>query len=503
MPDHEQHLRTDALLGDLRRHSIRGGVISFGAQAVKIVVQFGAVVVLARLLPPQAFGLVAMVAAFGGVLDLIKEFGLSAATIQRPDITHAQVTTLFWINTAVGSAIAVILVVGAPVIAGFYGQPELVMVTRWLALGFFVSGLTTQHWALLRRQMRFGTIAVVETGAEVAGFAVAIATALAGEGYWALVAQRLVSPTLALIGSWTLCSWRPGRPQRATSVGGLLRFGASLTGCNLIGTLSRGVDQVLIGWLFGPTALGLYERAGRLLVAPINNINAPLYAVVMPALSRLVDQTGRYRNAFCEIFEKLAMATMPAGAAVAVLAPWVVDILFGAQWRAATPLVACFAIAASYHPITLAAGLLYLTQNRSREMLRAAIVDAGISVLLVLSGLPFGIVGVAAFYGVGGLFIRAPLALFFATRHGPVTLADLCRAILPSSCAALAIGCAGLLVRQWVGPDLSLAGLGIVAGAAVAAGLGIFMAIPQSRRAFLALARKPTLLGWNKPALRA
>src|SRR5260221_8869115 len=240
MPDHERHLRTDDLVADLRGRSVRGGVISFGAQGVKIIVQFGAVAVLARLLPPQAFGLIAMVAAFGGVLDLIKEFGFSAATIQRPDITRAQVTTLFWINAAVGTAIAVALVLAAPLIARFYHQPELVTVTRWLAPGFLISGLTTQHWALLRRQMRFATIAAVETGAEVAGFTVAIAVALAGEGYWALVAQRLVVPTLALIGSWTLCRWRPGRPRRGTPVGGAVRFGVSLTRCTPVRTLFPG-----------------------------------------------------------------------------------------------------------------------------------------------------------------------------------------------------------------------------------------------------------------------
>jgi polysaccharide transporter, PST family len=114
MPDHDQHLRTDNLVADIRRHSVRGGVITFGAQGVKVVVQFGAVVILARLLTPEAFGLIAMVAALGGVLDLVKEFGLSAATIQRADITHAQVTMLFWINAAVGAAIALLLVTGAP-----------------------------------------------------------------------------------------------------------------------------------------------------------------------------------------------------------------------------------------------------------------------------------------------------------------------------------------------------------------------------------------------------
>jgi polysaccharide transporter, PST family len=502
MPDHDQHLRTDNLVADIRRHSVRGGVITSGAQGVKVVVQFGAVVILARLLTPEAFGLIAMVAALGGVLDLVKEFGLSAATIQRADITHAQVTMLFWINAAVGAAIALLLVTGAPVIAQFYHQPALVAVTRWLALGFLVSGLTTQHWALLRRQMRFSAIAALETSSEIVGFAVGIAIALVGGGYWALVAQRLAVPFLALIGSWTLCRWRPGRPRLSTPVGELVRFGVSITGCNLVGTLSRGVDQVLIGWLFGPVSLGLYERAAKLLVAPINNINAPLYAVAMPALSRLIGQSERYRKAHHEIFEKLAMATMPTGVLVAVMAGWVVSVLFGPHWADATPLVACFAIAASYYPVTLAVGLLYMTQNRSREMLRAAGLDAAISVLLMVAGLPFGVVGVAGFYAFGGLIIRAPLAFWLATRRGSVTIGDLYRAILPSIWAALAVGSVGMLGRQLAGPALTTPVVGMIGAAAAGAGILTFAAIPQSRHALFALSRIATLARPGKPVLR-
>ena len=163
--------------------------------------QLATLVVLARLLPPSAFGLLAMVAALGAILDLVKEFGLSAATIQKQDISHAQVSALFWINAARGRAarrrrscwrrrcwrIST-------------ASPSSSRWREWLALGFVLSGLTVQHWALLRRQMRFGAIAGLETAADVAGFAVAIAMALAGKGYWALVAQRLVSPALLLVG---------------------------------------------------------------------------------------------------------------------------------------------------------------------------------------------------------------------------------------------------------------------------------------------------------------
>src|SRR6201999_712870 len=132
---------------DLSRRSRRGGVVLLSAQMMRVLGQVATLVVLARLLPPSAFGLLAMVAAIGAVLDLVKEFGLSAATIQKQDITHAQVSALFWVNAGVGALLGIALFIAAPWLAHFYGQPSLEAVARWLSLGFVMSGLTVQHWA--------------------------------------------------------------------------------------------------------------------------------------------------------------------------------------------------------------------------------------------------------------------------------------------------------------------------------------------------------------------
>src|SRR5437016_6356489 len=133
-PDAE--LATDHLTHDLSRRSRRGGVVLLSAQMMRVLGQVATLVVLARLLPPSAFGLLAMVAAIGAVLDLVKEFGLSAATIQKQDISHAQVSALFWINAGVGTVLGLGLLLAAPLLARFYGQPELEAVARWLALAF-------------------------------------------------------------------------------------------------------------------------------------------------------------------------------------------------------------------------------------------------------------------------------------------------------------------------------------------------------------------------------
>lgn len=489
-------LATEHLQQDLVLRSLRGGLIAFGSQAVRFVVQFGGTIVLARLLSPHAFGLVAMIAALSVLLDLIKELGLSAATIQRPVITQQQVSTLFWINAAFGCLLAIILLLAAPAIAHFYGEPELASITRWLAVGFVLSGLTIQHWALLRRQMRFKAIAVIETGAELAAMALAIGFAIQGTGYWALVIQRLTAPALTLLATWALCPWRPGLPVRNAGIRDMLGFGGSVTGFNLLSAAARSLDQVLIGWLWGPVMLGFYERASKLVLVPVNNLNAPLYAVAMPALSRLDGQPDRYRNAFLMIYEKFAMVTMVPAALAAVTADWVVGLLFGPQWHEATPYVTCFAIAAMTLPSMLAVGLLYQSQNRPGELLRAAVVDAGLVAAAVLAGLPFGPVGIAVAYAAGGLFLRLPAAIWFGGRRGPVSSRAMAGAIMPSLCAAAVVAGAVVILREshMIGPATPLGGLLISAGIALPVALTTFLAIPRSRRALGILRRLPQML---------
>ncbi|MBS0540490.1 MAG: lipopolysaccharide biosynthesis protein [Proteobacteria bacterium] len=487
-PEHE--LGVDHLTADLGRRSRRGGVVLMAAQGVRVLGQMATLVVLARLLPPSAFGLLAMVAAIGAILDLVKEFGLSAATIQRQDVTHAQVSALFWINAGVGAMLGLGLFACAPLLAHFYGQPELTDVARWLALAFVASGLTVQHWALLRRQMRFAAIAGIETMADLLAFATAIGLALYGAGYWALVAQRLVSPLFLMAATWIVCRWRPARPARTEGVRSLLGYGASVTGSGLATAFSRSIDQILIGWLWGPAALGLYERTTRLLLMPVNTINAPVYAAAMPALSRLNDDPVRYRQVFGQVMQKLALLTMPAFALAAVTADWLVAILFGPSWKEATPLVALFSVSALYLPTLLAAGLLYMSQARTGEMLRATLIDTGLCVASIVGGLHWGTTGVAAALALVGITLRLPVGLWLAARHGPVRTAQIWRAIAPPASAAAAVAAAAMLVRR-VEPAPTLTGIVAVGAAALLSVLLVLLAWPETRRELLSLMTLP------------
>jgi PST family polysaccharide transporter len=504
VPDNSRELNIDHLVGDIERRSVHGGAIMFAAQAIKMVTQFAAAIVLTRLLPPAAFGLIAMAMALNTFLDPLKELGLTAATMQKTDITQEQVTALFWINALGGALLTLALFLAAPVVAGFYGQPELVPVIQWLSVSFALSGLAGQHWALLRRQMRYATVATIDTGAELIGFACAVALAVGGGGYWALVVQRLIVPFLVLIGSWSTCRWRPGRPKLVPGLRDLFGFGASVTGCNIAVAITRSIDQILIGWLWGPSVLGLYERTTRLLQVPITNIYAPLYAVALPALSRIAHQPQRYRRAFTEILEKLAMVTMPAAALVVVTADWVVEFLFGPVWSEAAPLIAFFALAAIYQPSLIASSLLYLTQDRPREMFRAVMIDSAISAASIVIALPFGAIAVAGSFAVTGLLLRVPVGFWLAARRGPVLLRDIYVSLLPSALTAVSVGGFVWLLR----PLLERMDLSVLASLALSAAAGIvvaaltFCAIPQSRRTMRNIGQFAQFLRGREPKVQ-
>jgi len=487
MPKREPgyYLGVEHLHRDLSGRSARGGAVSIFAQIVKVVVQLGTIVVLGRLLQPEVFGLIAMVAIVLAFLEMFKDLGLSTATIQRADIGHSDVSTLFWVNAGLGVATAVLVFMLAPGIAWFYGEPDLAEITRWLCLGFILSGLTTQHLALLRRQMKFNALAFIQVGAEVVGMSAAIVAAYLGAGYWALVLQRLVWSALMMAGTWAFCGWRPGPPGRLGTVRDLLGFGGNVTLANSINFSTQHLDQLLIGWYWGAAPLGLYDRAHRLLLAPINNLNAPLFAVAMPALSRLVDEPARYRNAYLQMIEKLIMITMPGAALLIVMPDYVVRILFGPHWLDAAPIIGWLAIAALYQPVTYTCSWLLMSQNRTREMPMLGLAGSCITAVAVVIGLPYGAVGVAAAYALSGLCLRVPFLFWVVGRRGPVSTRDIYRAMAPATLASMLIlGIIWWLRKahafEMMTPIEAMLTAGILA---VIVALIAYVSLPQSRQA--------------------
>jgi PST family polysaccharide transporter len=443
---------------------------------------------LARLISPHDFGLVAMALVATSFLQVFKDAGLSTATIQREDITNAQVSNLFWINVAAGTVAMLAMAGVAPLIAWFFKQPGLIDASLALSTSFLMEGLVVQHVAILNRQMRFKVLAAVELSCTAGGFAVGIGMALAGFGYWSLVGAALSTGAFRVASVWTLSRWRPRRPVRGSGTRKLVRFGADLTMVGLVYSLSRNCDTLLVGRYLGSDALGLYSRATVLLMRPLERAIAPIYAVIVPALSRLQNEPVRYRSAFVCVYEGLAIAAFILSALLFPLSDLLVEVILGADWRAAVPIFAALTLALIYMSLAVSTSWLCTSQGRGRDLLLIACIGAVIMITAFLAGLPFGPAGVAVAYSAANLLLTLPVTFYIAGRTGPVTSRDLWFAAIHHVPVFVSVLAATWLAHDWlVGTAPLFVRLVLCLAIGSSAGLATVWWSPKSRRVVDAL----------------
>lgn len=453
--DPNRHFHTDHLKADIKGRSVRGGAVTMVAQICKFILQMGSTIVLARLLTPQDYGLVGMVTAVTGFIGSLKDMGLSMATVQRAEINHRQVSTLLWVNVALSLALAVVTAALAPVIAWFYGEPRLSLMTLVLASGYIFGGLSVQHQALLNRQMRFTSLAIIDITSMLSGIAIAIVLAWYETGVWALIFMQLATGITYTIGVWWICSWRPGPPVRYSGIRSMLAFGGNLTGFNLINYLARNLDNVLIGRYWGAQQLGLYAKAYQLLLLPLQQINAPITAVAIPGLSRLRQDPQTFARYYLKALSFIAFLTMPVGILLLVISEEIVALILGSQWHEAAVIFRLLGLSALVQPICNTTGWLHISAGRTDRMLKWGIFAASFIVMSFFIGLPHGASGVALCYAVVQLLLAWP-CLYYATRGTSITVRNLLDAVKQPFLASLVAGTASLGVKIAIGSILPI-----------------------------------------------
>jgi PST family polysaccharide transporter len=431
---------------DLKEKTIRGGVARLIAQGANFVIRVVSLMILARLLGPSDFGLVAMVTAFTGVLILFRDFGLSAAAVQRAEVTHEQSSTLFWLNMLAGTLLALLMIGLAPAIAAFYHEPRLVAVTVALAMGFFLNAACVQHGVILQREMRFTALAVINTVSAVVGSVVGILTALAGYGYWSLVAMTLCLPLCTTIGCWALTGWVPGRPRRQSGIRSMMRFGGLLTANGLVWYAASNLDKVLVGRVWGVDAVGLYGRAYSLINIPTDNLNAAAGEVAFSALSRLQDEPALLRSYFLKGYSLILALTVPITIICALFADDLVIVLLGERWKAATPIFRFLAPTILTFAVVNPMGWLLNALGLAARGLKISLVSAPIIVLAYVAGLPHGPAGVALAYSGVMLLLAVPLIAWVV--HGtPVSTRDVLLTAWRPLTAGIVAGAVAMAVR--------------------------------------------------------
>jgi O-antigen/teichoic acid export membrane protein len=409
---------------DLKQKTIRSGMARLCAQGANFVLRVGSLMVLARLLDPNDFGLVGMVTAFTGVLSLFRDFGLSAAAIQRATVTEDQISALFWINLLVGALLAVLSLVLAPAFVAFYHEPRIFGLTAVLAASFLFNAAGVQHMALLQRQMRFTALAIISTLSLIISTAIAIYGAKAGYGYWALVAMTVSIPLSGTLGFWLTARWIPGMPRRHSGIRNMMRFGGTLTINGLVYYVINNIDKVLLGRFCGPNALGIYGRAYQFASIPTDNLNAAASDVAFAALSRLQDDPVRLKSYFLKGYSLVLAMTLPITIACAFFSNDVIAVLLGSKWSAASSIFRSLAPAIIVLAIVNPLGWLLPAIGLVGRGLKMALTLAPLMIAGIIIGLRYGPNGVAIAYSSVMLIWLVP-AIIWAVHGTPIKAGDI------------------------------------------------------------------------------
>ncbi|BCP53490.1 lipopolysaccharide biosynthesis protein [Kaistia sp. 32K] len=419
-------------------------------QGVSVLMRLAFMVVLARLLDPSEFGLVAMATAITGMMAMFASAGLSTAAVQARTISVVQMSTLFWVNMLIGTLFAALCCLLAPVLVAFYDEPRLFWLTILLAPGFILGAASVQHLAILQREMRYGALAIVEFSGQLLGLACGVAIALAGYRYWALVGATFFTQLGTTTGMWVATRWLPSRRFSFAEVVPMLRVGGTVTFNTIVAYIGFNLEKVLVGRFWGAEALGNYGRAYQLISVPIDNLSNAVGGVAFSALARLQDEPARLRAYFLKGYALLASMSVPLTLFLCLFAEPIFLVLFGPRWmeaaiifRLLTPTVLVFSLINPF-------GWLLLAIGRQDRNLRITFVVAIVVVVACSIGLPFGPRGVATAYSIAMVVWFVP-HIVWSTHGGPISPRDILPAISRSFLAGLIAGGAACLFDRTEG----------------------------------------------------
>lgn len=466
MPDFTEEVASDDLEialdpAELKRQSIHGGIASLVAQAITSASRFASVVILARLLSPADFGLVAMVTPIVGFVGTINDFGFAQAIIQRRTITERQVSSLFWINLAISFGLAVLLVSVAPLVGWIYKEPRTVGLLVAMAGLLVIGTVAMVPRALLRRNMQFTPLAIADVGSLAGGAAITVLTAIMGFGYWSLLIGQMAGTIIGAILAYAFTLWRPTRPTKDPVLKQIVRFGANLTGANLASYFSMTADNMIVGIFAGKVPLGFYDRSYTLTIQPLNQLLSPIGQVSIPLLSRLQDSPDLYRRSYLTMLRLAMLLTMPAMLFCIFLAHPLIVTLLGQQWRPAAPLFAWICFGGLSAPAFSSTGWVFTTQNRTGQQMMVSVVTALIGIASFAIGIVWGVTGVAAAAAISFTFIQFPITIRAMTRTGPIQMNDMAKTLAPYIVSALCVA-VPLHYLRGTSSLAGLAGMGVL-----------------------------------------
>ncbi|WP_241549103.1 lipopolysaccharide biosynthesis protein [Gordonia alkanivorans] len=439
----------------LGRAAARGGTGALAGQLGKALIQILGLILLARALPPDAFGVLAMVIGVVGITEVMRDLGLTTAVVQARSISNHQVSQIFWVNFVLGLVLAALLVLSADLIAALYRQTEVASVLRVVAVVFVLNAIAAQYRALLMRQMRFTALAAVDVSGQALALVLALVLAYTGMGYWALAIQQVVQSALILAGVVNLSKWRPSWPRMEfRDIVPFLRFGAYYAVTQVVIFASNNASTVILGRLFGPHLLGIYDRAFMVATTPSNQLAQPASNVAIATLAKTDMESGSYHRMIRRGIVAIVIPVFGVLAVCVPFAPRAVELVLGESWILAGPILQVLAIGTAFQVLGFASFWIFISTGNTRSNFFFTVMTRSVAIVVITFGATYGVSGAAWAYSIsmsliwpaGLLWLKAILDI-----NTGYLLALGCRQFAGwaglSGCIFLALGADGWL--QW------------------------------------------------------
>lgn len=392
--------------------------------------------ILARLLTKEDFGLVAVAVIAINYLSVVKDLGFGLALIQRRDDIDEAANTVFTINTILGFTLSLLVIPLAPLFAAYFDEPLVTPVLRWLGISFAINALGSVHISLLMRDLDYRRKFIPDMGNTIIKGIVSISLAFTGFGVWALVFGQIAGALSSVVLVWIVKPWRPRLKLNRQIAKQLARFGASVTGVDILNVFVDNLSYIIIGRLFGVAALGVFTMAYRLPEMLIIGNLWVIAGVIFPAFSSIQDKPDELRRGFLVSIRLVQLIAVPLCLGLFVAADPIVRVFFGEQWLETIPLLQILAIYSLIYSVGYHIGDVYKAIGRPDILLKLNILSIFIMIPALLTGSQFGLIGLAWGY-LAAIALDQAITIYVATRFVKVTFLDILKELKPAMLGAL------------------------------------------------------------------
>ena len=462
------------------------GISRLSTQLFRFII----IVILARLLTPEDFGIVGLAAIFLGFITTINELGLSAAIVQRKDINEIHLSTSFWTSVIAGITLFIVVILASSFVADFFQEDIVQPILIVSAIGLIIGAFIVVHQALLEKSLKFKKLTIAEVCAAFVSGMVSVFLAINGYGVWSLVFGGLVGSFISVVILWKIVTWRPSLRFSFTRFKELFGFGSHVMGSRVLNYIDSNVDYLVVGKLLGTSALGYYSFAYHLITFPLNRISTMVTRVTFPAFSTIQDDNDTLRKGYLKVVRYISLITFPMLAGMFVVAPEFVVVVYGAKWAPMILPLQILCLAGALKSVGTTVGSVLLSKGRADIQFKWNVFTAIVLPIAVIMGVNYGIAGVAAAITVMAILLF-PIIQMITNKLIDLSMFSYLKAIYPAIIGSITLIVTVEIYQRMI---LTIYGLSAISMLVSSALIGIIVYILLMRIAFNDLFKELKLL---------